>query len=302
LALSLPSVAQLPAPGTTEQVHSQIAALAERLAAQVGPSSPKKLVVLDFTLPNHSSSPVGSWLAAKVIESLAPSHPQLQLISGAKFRSTALQEPAHDENEANSRDEQSAGSVGAEFLVRGNFAAISDGKGIGITLTVTDVLTGGHFEILGELPLTPEMKGLLTSPLPERTDLNGFYKASIAGIGLPTCLQCPPPAYSYMAQARKLSGLVVLEVSVSQQGKTANIKVVRSPNAALANAAIRTVSLWQFRPASNAQGNPVPAIVNVAVTFRPNAKTFSAAKNTPAIPRNSTRSSSTLPKPASPLP
>ena len=112
------------------------------------------------------------------------------------------------------------------------------------------------------------MSALLTAPIPRRIFLQGAYRASTAGIGSPLCEDCPPPAYTYVARAKKLSGVVIAQVLVSTTGAADNIQIVRTPNPALANAAVHTIRTWRFKPARNVQGDSVPVIVDVAVSFR----------------------------------
>jgi TonB family protein len=134
----------------------------------------------------------------------------------------------------------------------------------------SDRLAGGEsrFEALAEIPITSEMQAVLTSPLPQRPVLEGAFKASIAGIGSPLCEVCPVPEYTYVAKAKKLQGVVIAQVLVNADGSAGNVKIVRTPSPGLTNAAIHTVRTWRFIPAHNFQGEPVSAIVDVAVSFR----------------------------------
>jgi TonB family protein len=253
----------------TEQPRAAIAVLAERLGVQLLAANKKKPFILDLTLPNAVSCPLGAWLADKISESLAQSHPELDVVARNRWSSArGPAELAHDLNQEYVQDEQRAQSLGAEVLVQGNFAAIPGG--IGITLMASDRLAGGQsrFEALAELPLTSEMRAVLTNPLPQRVMLDGVLKASMAGIGSPLCQTCPVPEYTYVAKAKKLQGVVIAQVWVSADGAAQNVKIVRTPNPALGNAAMRTVHNWRFKAAHDAKGDSVPVVVDVAVTFR----------------------------------
>ena len=120
----------------------------------------------------------------------------------------------------------------------------------------------------GNSTLVAEMKAMLIEPLPARVSIRGAYRASIAGIGSALCEDCPVPAYTYVARAKKLSGLVIAEVRVSPAGVAEEIQIVRAPNDDLGNAALHTVRHWRFKPARNFQGEFVPVLVDVAVCFR----------------------------------
>jgi TonB family protein len=253
----------------TEQPRAAIAALAERLGVQLLAAKKKKPFILDLTLPSSAPCPLGAWLADRIAESLAQSHPELDVIARGRWSSArGPAEFAHDSNQEYVQDEQRAQSLGAEVLVQGNFAAIPGG--IGITLLASDRLAGGEsrFEALAEIPLSPEIQAMLTSALPPRVALDGVPRASMAGIGSPVCEICPAPEYTYVAKAKKLYGVVIAQIWVSADGAAENVKIVRTPSPALATAAIRTVHNWRFKPAHDARGDSVPAVVDVAVSFR----------------------------------
>lgn len=268
-AFCAPSIAQQVLPVPTEQPHAAIAALADRLGAQLLAANKKRPFILDLTLPNDLPCPLGVWLADRISESLAQAHPELQVVDRDLWSSARVPvEFAHDRNQEYMQNEQRAQSLGAEVLVQGNFAAIPDG--IGITLIASDRLAGGEsrFEALAEIPISSEMERVLTTPLPYRPALQGMFRASTAGIGTPLCEICPAPEYTYVAKAKKLQGVVITQVLVAADGTVENVKIAHTSDPALANAAVRAVHNWRFKPARNVHGDSVPVIVDVAVTFR----------------------------------
>jgi TonB family protein len=252
-----------------EQPHAQIAALAERLGAQLLAANKKKPFILDLTLPDDVACPLGAWLADKLSESLAQHHPELEVIPRNRWDTAhSPEDPTRDLHQLFAQNGQRAQSLGAEVWVRGNFAAISGG--IGITLMASDRLATGpsRFEVLAEIPITPDMQAMVTTALPQRPDLHGAFKASIAGIGSPLCEVCPPPEYTYVARAKKFQGIVIARLRVTSQGTVESVKIIHAPNSALADAAIRGERDWRFKPAQNSQGEPVPVVVEVAASFR----------------------------------
>ena len=90
----------------------------------------------------------------------------------------------------------------------------------------------------------------------------------MGGMGAPACEICPAPEYTYVAKAKKLQGVVITQLRVNTNGSVENVKIVRTPNPALSDAAVRSVRNWRFRAARNAQGESVSVIVDVAVAFR----------------------------------
>jgi TonB family protein len=268
-AFCSPGSAQQLLPAATEQPRAAIAALAERLGVQLLAANKKKPFILDLSPPDDLPCPLGAWLADRISESLAQTHPELEAVPRDRWTSArGPSEFAHDRNQEYLHNETRAQSLGAEVLVQGNFAAIPGG--IGITLIATDRISGGEsrFEALGEIPITTEMHSIIPRPLPQRAALSGIFRASMAGIGAPVCEICPAPEYTYVAKAKKLQGVVITQLAVAADGTVQNVRVVRTPNPALANAAIRTVHSWHFKPAHNSQGESVPVVVDVAVAFR----------------------------------
>ena len=271
-------VARQSPPVSDEVANAQITALAERLAVQLLAANKKKPFIFGLTLPGDVPSPLGDWLADKISESLARAHPELEVVSRGPAK-TAPTNPElfHDRNQEVAANDRRALSMGAEVSVHGNFAAIRNG--IGITLLADDRLAGGdsHFEALAEIPLSPEIEALGGDQLPARPSVEGSYRASTAGIGSALCELCPVPEYTYVAQAKKLRGMVILQVWVSKGGDTENTRIVRTPDPALGHAAVRAVRNWHFKPASNASGEVVPVVVDVAVAFRLSPKQFNAS-------------------------
>jgi periplasmic protein TonB len=96
----------------------------------------------------------------------------------------------------------------------------------------------------------------------------GAFRAGINGVGVPVCLYCPIPQYSDEARKAKYQGTVVLQVTITTDGKAINISVVKGPGLGLEEKAIEAVKGWKFKPAVGPAGKPVATIVPIEVTFR----------------------------------
>lgn len=77
----------------------------------------------------------------------------------------------------------------------------------------------------------------------------------------------PDPSYPDAARQQAVSGEVSLAVDVLPDGSTNNIRILKSLDPKLDQAAVETVARWRFKPATKA-GIPVKAEVKVAVSFR----------------------------------
>jgi periplasmic protein TonB len=96
----------------------------------------------------------------------------------------------------------------------------------------------------------------------------GVFRAGVNGVGMPTCPYMPDPQYSDEARKAKYQGVVVLQGTITLEGRVTNISVVKSPGLGLDEKAIEAVRQWRCRPATGPSGRPVPTIVPIEVTFR----------------------------------
>jgi protein TonB len=92
-------------------------------------------------------------------------------------------------------------------------------------------------------------------------------RAGENGVGAPKCIYCPAPEYSEKAKAAKIQGTVLLDITVTTEGKATKVVVIRSPSDGLAEKAADAVKSWRFKPALDKAGNPIQVRVQVEVTF-----------------------------------
>lgn len=93
-------------------------------------------------------------------------------------------------------------------------------------------------------------------------------QAGANGIGNPQCVYCPNPDYSDEVRRQKIEGAVLLSIVVTREGRTTGIAVLKAPNDVLAKKAVEAVRDWRLKPATDREGNPVTARVNVEIYFR----------------------------------
>jgi len=81
-------------------------------------------------------------------------------------------------------------------------------------------------------------------------------------------LNNPKPPYPLAARRQGAEGRVVLRAQVLEDGRCAEVRIVRSSGHALLDeSALATVRRWRFVPATRA-GTPVAASVDVPISFR----------------------------------
>ena len=107
-----------------------------------------------------------------------------------------------------------------------------------------------------------------------------------------------------MAKQARVEGTVILEATISEQGRVTNVKVLRGIPL-LDNSALDAVKQWRYSP-TLLNGTPVPVIMTVTVNFklngdgRPSAPV--AAKPAPAAEAPAPAAEAPAPQPSPPPP
>jgi periplasmic protein TonB len=99
---------------------------------------------------------------------------------------------------------------------------------------------------------------------------SGVLLAGVNGVTLPQCIHCPQPQYTNEARKAKYSGVVLLVVTVTTDGKIINPVVLKGPGLGMNEKALAQVQKWKMRPALNPEGNPVNCRVQIEITFHRN--------------------------------
>ena len=92
-------------------------------------------------------------------------------------------------------------------------------------------------------------------------------RAGENGVTRPQCVHCPEPRYHNEARKANASGTVLLDVTVTTQGDVLHALVLKAPSETLAELAILQVSKWKFKPALNAESEPVTCKVYIQINF-----------------------------------
>jgi TonB family protein len=253
-----------PRPST---VDPAIADLAGKLAESLKKVGAKHVIFLDFRGPQKESHLVGTWLRDQFSSALQNSESGLETIDGSKIR---------DRIEA---EESSAGadlpwkrrmeiyrSAGADVVVSGSYARLS--QRLGLTLVATSLNQYGAPplpSIRGAVPISDEINGLSTEPIPTFKD--NIFRAGIAGITSPTCIYCPSPEYSDKARKAGSEGTVLLDVTVTSEGRVERPIIISGPGEGLEAKALGAVKEWKLKPAEDIDNKPLPVRVQIEVTF-----------------------------------
>jgi periplasmic protein TonB len=96
----------------------------------------------------------------------------------------------------------------------------------------------------------------------------GHFRAGVNGVGQPQCIYCPPPEFSDEARKAKYQGTVLLEVTITADGRVIDPVVIKGPGLGLDEKAIEGVRKWKMRAALGPGGKPVTCRAPIEVTFR----------------------------------
>lgn len=95
-----------------------------------------------------------------------------------------------------------------------------------------------------------------------------FYFPNLDGVSSPKCIHCPNPDYTDEARRQKLSGNVILSLSLDEKGAITNVRVVTNSDDSLTQKAVDILKKWRMEPSHDVNGNPVPVRVAVEIVFR----------------------------------
>lgn len=108
--------------------------------------------------------------------------------------------------------------------------------------------------------------GNVVGSLEDGTPVYSFETAT-CGITVPRAIYKEDPEYSEWARKKQITGTLILSLIVDRTGKVRDVKVERSVEPTLDQAAINAVSKWKFDPAMK-DGQPVAVRIKVDVSFQ----------------------------------
>jgi periplasmic protein TonB len=233
-----------------------------QLQKQIVAADVKSFAVADFLTPDGKPSDLGWYLAAKLSDGWLEPGQGFRVQDRGELTNTKV--TAED-----ARTPAALQQVGRDWavvaIVTGTVEPSADHYAI--TANVLRVSDGSVVATASQnLPHSRILD--LLSPQGVGEDGASSLRGGINGTGLPSCLFCPAPAYSGKASRARLQSTVLLSVTISADGRTAKISILKNPGYGLTEIAIETVSGWKFRPALGKEGKPVPVIVPVEVAFR----------------------------------
>jgi TonB family protein len=256
-----------------EQIHSlggRLLKRAEKAKCRVSCT----ILVENFTMPSGSTSHLGIQLADSVTAELAAQGRGMQIVDRSRLKEYLIREHIPS---AALKDREAARWLATEL--HANVALVGRIERIGDRYNfLTQLLT------ISPDWVSPQEAAQIAIPEPEEAfapfepydDERPGQKAPAgappfvragAGGSVPSCIYCPPPQYSNAARKVKFTGTVILDVTVAEDGRATDIRVLKGVPFGLNEEAIRAVNEWTFKPASSGD-KPVAVRVPIETTFR----------------------------------
>lgn len=103
---------------------------------------------------------------------------------------------------------------------------------------------------------------------PEASPQPQSAPAKNAGIKPPVPIETPEPQFPEAARFKKLSGSCFVSVTVDKSGNPQDPKVLRCTDMIFAQNSLAAVAEYRFKPARDRDGNPVPVMLTIEISFR----------------------------------
>jgi TonB family protein len=256
-----------------EQPPAAIQELANRVAANISKLTAKrKILVLDFSGPEKLWLPFSAWLADQFSAGLVHAGEPLEIIPRSQLadamaeRHLAAKETLDDKNA-----ESLAQLLGADAIVKGSFVAFGDRLIVDVAYLTTAANSWASAPptqtVHSKIEVVPEIAAHLDVPFNSLRPKDGIYRAWEAGIGSPVCVRCPRVPYPRAASGRRVEGVITLDTIITANGDVAKVRIIKSVDPALDEAAVDTVRNWKFKPATDPDGKAVPVRQMIEVTF-----------------------------------
>src|SRR5258706_6827036 len=86
-------------------------------------------------------------------------------------------------------------------------------------------------------------------------------------VSRPEVLLTTKPQYTELARRARISGVVIVEAVIDEQGNVTETRVLKGLPMGLSKAAVDAVQTWKFKPAI-LEGKPVPVYYVLTVNFQ----------------------------------
>jgi TonB family protein len=256
-----------------EQIHSLAGRLLKRTEKAKCRAS-CTILVENFTMPSGSTSHLGIQLADSVAAELTAQGRGIQIVDRSRLQDYLVREHIPS---AALKDREAARWLATEL--HANVALVGRIERVGDRYNLLTELLNISNDKVGpqeamEIAI-PEPEEAFARFEPYDAERPGqkapagappFVRAGEGG-SIPSCIYCPAPQYSEAARKVKFAGTVILDVTVAEDGRATDIRVLKGVPFGLNEQAIRAVNEWTFKPASSGD-RPVAVRVPIETSFR----------------------------------
>ena len=260
--------------------------LGHRIIEKFTEADQKGIVIMDLQPAFGDAGSFGSWLADEVSDSLARQGQTVKVVDRGRLVAALDSEHLGPSDEWQvPKAVQLGRAVGAATVIVGSYGAVE--KGIGVSLAAFRVSEYGMpptakftiCDVFGRIGLTREIIAHLSTPLDSLRPRDGVYRSGYGGVSVPTCLKCPVPSMQVpdidlqgILRAHPQGGAVWLRLVVTADGHTRNINVAQPIGYGLDEQYVKAAADWEFKPAIDPDGKPVPATYLYHISFNFNGQ------------------------------
>jgi len=255
--------------------------LARQLTAKLSSADKKGVLVVDLANPAGQRHDFGKWLSDRLYLSLAKESPPIELIDRTQLYA-ALKDQIPSDQRIDTKTANTLGnSTGANTVVLGSYGIVDND--LGITLVAYRVSEGGPPTppnymigmINGKIPLTKEVRDHLIDPLDSLRPKDGIYLAGVGGISMPACINCPAPSMHVpdvdvpgLVRDKRGGGDVGLNFVITAEGRVTDLTISNHVGYGVDEQYLKAATDWQFTPATDPNGRPVPVHMHFNVHFQ----------------------------------
>jgi TonB family protein len=105
-------------------------------------------------------------------------------------------------------------------------------------------------------------------PAPPPSNEEPVAKMGVNGVKAPVAIRIPEAEFPPEARRSQMNGRCAISMIVDVKGRPKNVALIRCSDNEFATNALKAAEHYQFKPATNAEGGPVPVRINLDVRFR----------------------------------
>jgi TonB family protein len=236
-----------------------------RVASSLSKSKQQKVAVFAFVGPGEEAT-LGQKLAEEFREALVKSAHDFQVVDRSRLleilgKTNAISASINDADTASwfLRDSE------VDSSILGTLTQQDSSLNISLQIfRVWDAHRISTFET--SLPLSDDLRALIS--MPAGSEFGNWPKGGKNGYSAPTCISCPYPRYTGLVTGRNFQDMVILEISVDEDGRARHIRVKKALLNDMTEEAIAAVQKWRFKPATGPDGKAAAVREMIEVTFR----------------------------------